>query len=307
MNIFLISFPKAVDLQFKKSRSCPICGGRPTSSAFPYAARFNDIFFRYLKCKECNTVFIDPVPDSKTFALMYTKTDYHDNHYNDYADGVDYLQSVSLLMQFLKPGSTLLDYGCGVGGFLKICDSKGLVSIGVEYDVDVAQFAAKNSNCEVMSIDAFFEMQSLLNLDAIHLGDVLEHLPDPTTTLVQILKHLKPGGIVFIEGPLEENHNPVYWASKIYGYLKRIIKPSFVSTDPPTHLYRTSSIPQKEFFLRLDTSLSIKFWEVYETGWPYRSGGLIKRFITFIALLIGGRTFAGLTFGNRFKAILVKS
>jgi hypothetical protein len=44
-------------------------------------------------------------------------------------------------------------------------------------------------------------------------------------------------------------------------------------------------------------------WEVYETGWPYASGGAPKRSIAGLANVLGGKTLLGWTFGNRFRGI----
>lgn len=245
------------------------------------------------------------MPDESTFARMYAKLAYHDRHY-DGGEGVDYAESVRLLRQHIEPGATVLDYGCGVGGFLKALKSQGFVPVGVEFDRDAALFAARNSNCEAMPVEAFGTLSRVPRFEAIHMGDVLEHLPDPGATLRHLLGFLKPGGILFIEGPLETNPSPVFWAARIFGAVKRLVKPTFVPDDPPTHLFRTNANAQKAFFTRVDYGLSMRHWQVYETGWPYASGGLMKRSIASLAVWIDGRHFGGTTFGNRFKAILVK-
>ncbi len=286
--------------------ACPICGGRPTGSAFPYTTNFNKTRFAYLQCGQCKSVFVDPVPDAETFALMYTKSTYHDQFY-DGSEGVHYSESAQLLSKHLKPGSLVLDYGCGVGGFLKACVSNGLVPFGVEFDIEAAKFAAQNGRCEAMSVEAFSKLVPPPCFDAIHMGDVLEHLPNPASTLTELLDLLKPGGLLFVEGPLEVNPSPVFWAARIFGAVKRLIRPTFMSSHTPTHLFRTDAKAQKGFFTRVDSNLSLGFWQVYETGWPYASGGLIKRSIAAVAVLMGGRKFARTTFGNRFKAILTKT
>lgn len=293
-------------MSLSMERDCPICGGRPTGPTFPYATRFNAAYFGYLKCGKCKSVFVDPVPDAQTFALMYAKSAYHDRYY-DGGDGVDYSESVRLLRQYLKPGSTVLDYGCGVGSFLKACGMQGLVAFGVEFDGEAALFAATNANCEVLTVEAFSKFTKTSSFDAIHMGDVLEHIADPAGALSRLLEYLKPGGVLFLEGPLEANPSPVFWVSRIFGTVKRLLKPTFMPTDPPTHLFRTSAHPQKAFFTRVDESLSMRHFQVYETGWPYGSGGFVKRSIAAFAIFMGGRRFAGTTFGNRFKAILVKA
>jgi 2-polyprenyl-3-methyl-5-hydroxy-6-metoxy-1,4-benzoquinol methylase len=293
-------------MSLSEARGCPLCGARPTGSTFPYATRFNDAHFGYLKCGKCKSVFVDPVPDAQTFARMYAKSAYHDLYY-DGGEGVDYSESVRLLCQHLEPGSTVLDYGCAVGSFLKACSSRGLVPFGVEFDGEAALFAAQNANCEVMSVEAFAKLTKIPSFDGIHMGDVLEHLPDPAATLTHLLGFLKPGGVLFVEGPIEVNPSPVFWAARIFGAAKRVLKPTFVSNHPPTHLFRTDANSQRAFFTRVDRSLSMRHWKIYETGWPYRGGSLIKRGIASVAVSMGGLHFAGATFGNRFKAILVKA
>ena len=300
-----IFFPKNVEMSLSKVRDCPICGGRPIGTSFPYATCFTAKHFGYLKCGKCKSVFVDPVPDTQTFAQMYSKPVYHDLYY-DGDEGSEYSQSVLLLGQYLEPSAIVLDYGCGLGNFLKALRGKRLVPFGVEFDSEAALFAAKNANCKVMTVDAFSNFANTSTFDAIHIGDVLEHLPDPSGTLSQLLKYLKPGGVLFVEGPLEENPSPVFWAVWIFGIAKRLLKPTFISNDPPTHLFRTNAQSQKAFFTQIDKSLNMRHWQVYETGWPYKSGGFLKQTIAAFASCIGGRRFKGVTFGNRFKAILVK-
>jgi SAM-dependent methyltransferase len=292
-----------VDLS--RARDCCICGGRPSTSAFPYSTRFDGIHFNYLKCGKCGSVIVDPVPDAQTFSKMYAKSAYHDRHY-DGGERADYSESAQLLRQYLDEGAMVLDYGCGVGGFLKACKAQRFAPFGVEFDGDAARFAAENANCEVVRADAFANFHNAATFDAIHMGDVLEHLPDPVATVTHLLKSLKPGGVLFVEGPLEVNPSPVFWAARSYGVLKHVLKPDFLSNHPPTHLFRASATGQRAFFLRVSDRLTTSHWQVYETGWPYSRGGLIKRSIAALAVFLGGRKLAGATFGNRFKAILRK-
>lgn len=135
-------------------RDCPICGGRPSGPTFPYATRFNGKDFSYLQCTSCVTVFVDPVPDDKTFQRMYAKADYHDCHY-DCIDQDAYLKSVEFLAAHLPSGKRILDYGCGVGAFLTACASRGYVPFGVDFDPDVARAAGNRARCESSSVEEF--------------------------------------------------------------------------------------------------------------------------------------------------------
>lgn len=136
-----------------------------------------------------------------------------------------------------------------------------------------------------------------------HLGDVLEHLPDPAATLTQMLGYLKPGGLLFVEGPLEVNPSPFYWASRLFGTMKHGLRPNFVGSGKPTHLFRTGGHQELAFFKRVEPGPELLHWQIFETGWPYDSGNVVKRFIAKAAILMSGKTIAGMTFGNRFTVI----
>ena len=89
-------------------------------------------------------------------------------------------------------------------------------------------------------------------------------------------------------------------------FFKYFFRPKVINFDPPYHLIRVGSKQQLEFFNKLSTPVDVIYWEVYETGWPYLGGGLIKNFIAKTALILSGKKFFNLTFGNRFKAIIIK-
>jgi len=291
--------------QIVNSRNCPICDRRPEGISYPYKTKFDGIEFNYLRCGTCHTVFVDPLPPKKTLKKIYKKSSYHDKFY-DGKENPFYVESVDLLLQFINAGSSVLDYGCGVGSFIKICSTKNMIPFGVEFDNEAAKFASLNANCEVVSVDYFTKLEQSPLFDAIHLGDVLGHLPNPICTMKNLIGFLKPKGVLFIEGPLEKNPSLVYWMSIIFGYIKSLFKPKSIPSFPPTMLFRVDSNAQKKFLSSLDENLVMAYWEVFETGWPYAEGSIFKRFIARIAILLGGCNLGALIFGNRFKAILIK-
>lgn len=291
-------------MSLNETRSCPLCGAKAAGTTFPYATKFNNHLFSYLECGGCSSVFVDPIPDSQTFARMYAKAEYHDCHYEG-KEGGEYAASAQLLKQYLPAGAAVLDYGCGVGAFLKALGAEGFIPFGVEFDKDAADFAGQKASCETMSVEDFLARAEKPMFDAIHFGDVLEHLPDPGDTLKELLGNLKPGGVLFVEGPLEINPSPVYWAARIFGATKRIVRPSFIAGHKPTHLFRTGARQQMAFFSRVESSLDLKCWQIYETGWPYASGGAIRRAVAGLAKMLGGKKVLGATFGNRFRGLFV--
>lgn len=286
-------------------RDCPICGGVSDRRAFPYSTRFNHLEYAYLHCASCATVFVDPLPDASTFGLMYAKATYHDCHYGS-IDDTAYTESIGFLSRRLPPGRRVLDYGCGSGYFLRACVAHGYAAVGVEFDVDEARAAGDSTGCRVYSVSEFHGVYEDGMFDAIHLGDVLEHLPDPLGSMSLLVDKLPEGGVIFVEGPLEANPSLVYWVAVMFGSLKKLFRPDLVGSHPPTHLFLTSVDSQLKFFQRLGENVKLVEWEVGETGWPYSRGGVLKRLIARLARQLGGRQLFGVVFGNRFKAVLIK-
>jgi SAM-dependent methyltransferase len=283
-------------------RRCPLCDGQASGPAFPYAISFANQIFRYFRCSCCRTVFVDPVPDAACFAQMYDKAIYHDSHYST-NDLTSYRQAAALLRQFAPSGSTVLDYGCGVGHFLQTVKAEGLDPYGVEFDAPAAAVAAVYACCPVVTVADLDHSFAGQFFDVIHLGDVLEHLPDPAATLAGLLTRLKPGGLLFVEGPLETNPSPVYWAARLFGGVKHRLRPAEIGGGVPTHLLRTSAQAQGRFFRQRFPSLQPLVWQVSESGWPYAQGNWIKSQVAALALTLGGRTLAGIQLGNRFQAL----
>lgn len=288
----------------RHKRICPLCNGKAGRNAFPYATLFNSIMFSYLECDVCRSVFVDPVPDGETLARMYAKAEYHDCHYEDIEQS-NYTESARLLTQYSNEGASALDYGCGTGAFLVALSEQNFLPYGVEFDKDAARRASHEAACTVLSLDDFMAIVDKPKFDVIHFGDVLEHLVNPAGTLSGMLQHLSPGGILFAEGPLEINPSAVYWFARSYGAIKRILRLTRTGNDAPTHLFRTGAKQQLDFFLSSDQGLSLKYWQVYETGWPYAEGGLLKRGIATLAMILGGHHILGSTFGNRFRGVFV--
>jgi SAM-dependent methyltransferase len=288
------------------ARPCPLCGavadGARTS--FPYATRYRDATYRYLRCRTCRAVYVDPVPAPDAFTAMYAKADYHDRHYAE-RDTAAYDASARLLAELAPRSARVLDYGCGVGLFVRALAREGFDAHGVELDTDAARAAARATGRPVHDAAAFWDREEGGAFDVIHLGDVLEHLPEPVETTHRLLARLAPGGLLFLEGPLEENASPVFWAARAFGAVRRRLQPGRIGTHPPTHLLRVDAAQQRAFFARLGMgAVTFLHWSVEETGWPYAGRGRVEDSVARVACAVGGRSLAGMTFGNRFRAVV---
>jgi SAM-dependent methyltransferase len=121
-----------------------------------------------------------------------------------------------LLLQGKGPWS-LLDIGCGTGGFLRYAQAQGLGVYGFDASQAQVEYARKDlANVRpATSIPEF--LASLDNpgmkFDIVTLWDVLEHIRKPLEFLSSVREILKPGSLLFISVP---NGRAMLWKRKIY-------------------------------------------------------------------------------------------
>jgi 2-polyprenyl-3-methyl-5-hydroxy-6-metoxy-1,4-benzoquinol methylase len=115
----------------------------------------------------------------------------------------DHLRRRLLEIEHEIPRGTLLDVGCAIGHFLGHAQSRGWQAVGVEPSSWAAaeaerQHAVRVHNCRL-------EEASIPpgSVDAVHANHVLEHVPDPLSTLAAARTALRPDGLLVVEVPQE--------------------------------------------------------------------------------------------------------
>jgi SAM-dependent methyltransferase len=95
----------------------------------------------------------------------------------------------------------LLDIGCGPGWFLKTAKERGWQVRGIEPS---RQAAAHARSLGIDMVEGFFRAGSAPGLgafDAVHLNNVLEHVPNPIEVLTLARDVLTPGGLLCVNVP----------------------------------------------------------------------------------------------------------
>lgn len=288
---------------------CMLCGGASAGPAFPYATRWGGSRFTYVECAECRCTFVTPVPTPAQFEAMYRKTAYHDVHYEGLEIPADTHDAVTMLSRHVPAGSRLLDFGCGNGAFIQAAAAAGYVCHGIELDEEARISAARNSGCPVRSLEATVAAGDRYRV--IHLGDVLEHLPDPAATLRALETLLDRDGVFFVEGPIEKQRSPVRWTAAGLKRLRRAFGNNQEGEIPPFHLTLTDWRCQRRFFEVIAGYVCVDH-RIRETGWPYLHtvagaapswGARIRKGIGVVAVA-AANLLPALGLGNRFQAVL---
>ena len=146
-------------------------------------------------------------------------------HIRDYV-GFVFSDSVApLVARQVKPGSRVLDIGCGFGAFVISARRLGLDAVGVEIAPFEIEYARQRLQKEFPRLDPSsvyhlgdghkvpFDDHSF---EVVTLWNVLEHVPDGKRLLKEVERILRPNGLVFIICPnyaafRQEAHYIVPW------------------------------------------------------------------------------------------------
>tara|TARA_Y100000034_G_scaffold30705_1_gene37518 strand:+ start:2886 stop:3746 length:861 start_codon:yes stop_codon:yes gene_type:complete len=180
-----------------KNEKCYLCGNIEFENVEGKLRDLPDI--KILRCKNCGLVFLesfDHINDNfyEDSKMIPDKTKHEwETHLKDCED--DDIRRSRFISKMCS-GKSILDFGCGGGGFLlKIKDSCSKCD-GLEKDRAFVKIMTEQGFKIYNDIDELTE-----KYDIITLFHVLEHLKDPKDMLNKLSKHLNSGGQIIIEVP----------------------------------------------------------------------------------------------------------
>jgi SAM-dependent methyltransferase len=166
----------------------------PTTDA--YGTALDDI----VRCTACGHMQLANLPAEADLLELYE--DAASGHYVSEEAGQRHTarETLALIERHVPPGR-MLDLGCWVGFLLHEARLRGWQVDGVEPSTFAAAYAREQLGLPVLQADLFTADLPAAAFDAIVLGDVIEHLPDPAAALERIAGLLAPGGVLFMALP----------------------------------------------------------------------------------------------------------
>jgi SAM-dependent methyltransferase len=160
--------------------------------------------FRIVECVECGLVYVNPrafrIEPDDYFEGAYLSTIEKDGQL-DGGIATLYGEIIYNLSNRVAQGK-LLDVGCAMGHFLGFAKRYGWEVEGAECSPYAARYAEEHFGAKVHPVcvlkDAHLEAESY---DACVLVEVIEHLPDPRTTMTEVWRLLQPGGLAYVTTP----------------------------------------------------------------------------------------------------------
>lgn len=190
--------------------NCPHCRATTFRSVYQYT--IDSIAYQLVECGSCVHFYTwqneEADPDTLYNSGAYVIHDTKRTFFTTIKE-MEYSLILTQIQKFAIPssGTSLLDFGCGKGDFLKSVKNEGYEVYGVETAQNRAEFARQVQGLEVKS--EFYDGKSVIfgsPMNVITLFHVQEHLPNPTSIIKGLLHlNLKKDGLMVIEVP--------YWGS----------------------------------------------------------------------------------------------
>lgn len=102
--------------------------------------------------------------------------------------------------QYAKPGSVVIDIGCGNGASLVELKNNGCTAYGTETDTNVARLA-KELDLNIHIGDIADLPEKNLRFDFITASQLIEHIPNPGEFIDTLTPHLKEDGKIIFSFP----------------------------------------------------------------------------------------------------------
>ncbi len=154
-----------------------------------------------LECESCGLVFLSSFEHIGSGFYENSQMDGKDSSIQNWArETVKDDQRRFKTLQPLITNKTILDFGCGNGGFLEKAGQVTAKAVGMELEERLKPYFVSKK------LEVHSNLEEIPELfDIITLFHVLEHLPDPLKILQQLKTKLNPGGCIIVETPNAED------------------------------------------------------------------------------------------------------
>jgi glycosyltransferase involved in cell wall biosynthesis/SAM-dependent methyltransferase len=198
------------------ARACPGCGG-PIGEP--------DLVYRgapYLRCPCCRTSAVKTLPTAVSLRRQYEREYPHEFHPEHVSEPrAELFDSILDRLELFGAWGRILDVGCGGGHLLGSADRRGWRGLGTDLSQQACAATFGRGVSAVQADGSALPFRDA-SIDAVSLINVLDHIPDPLTTLREAYRVLRPGGRVAIRIPNAAFHRPCVRLFASLGPLARL-------------------------------------------------------------------------------------
>ena len=185
-----------------------VAGDAGPDGLIPTTDRFGTALADIVRCQRCGHRQIDPMPPDAVLEDAYAVAASGDYVEEEAGQRETARRALARIERYLQPDATngrgvrrLLDLGCWVGFLLAEAEERGWEAVGVEPSLFASAYARERLELDVRTGDLLTTPLPTGHFDAIVMGDVIEHLPQPADALERMAALLRPGGIAWMALP----------------------------------------------------------------------------------------------------------
>jgi 2-polyprenyl-3-methyl-5-hydroxy-6-metoxy-1,4-benzoquinol methylase len=178
--------------------ACNLCG---SEEARTFARKEN---MRVVRCTACGLVYVNPRLSPAELEEHYnsdqsSRTQYYRDV--EVADRRTFAGFLDVLETHCPAKGRVLDVGPNIGTFLVLARERGWEGRGVEINREAARYCREERGLDVAAGLLEEHTYPAGHFDAVLLGDVIEHVPDPLGLMRVVARVLRPGGCVLVSTP----------------------------------------------------------------------------------------------------------
>lgn len=197
-------------------RRCPACGSGEGARAGEKDR------FAMSRCRACGTLYVAELPGAGD-------AEDYDSYYGEENLAVPEFINRRLdeiIADFgpYKRTGQLLDVGCGAGTFMQAARRAGWDAVGVEVSAPAAEHN-RAEGFEVFNGELEEARYAEGRFDVVVLSEVLEHVEEPRAMLQEVLRIMRPGGLLWATTPNGR------------GFSARSLGLKWSAVSPPEHLH----------------------------------------------------------------------
>ncbi len=185
---------------------CPACHSTNISAAFKSPDGVMCVKgFSIDSCARCGLHFVNPQPTLKSLAQFYEKLD--DTLITDlrkcnsaYYRKKLFADLIQPMKKHIKKGK-ILDFGCGLGLFVKALQEQGYESYGIDHSERSIQTGREKLHLKNLTCGRLEDYRPSKLFDCVTAVAVLEHLKDPKQFIKNAHRQLKKNGLLFLRFP----------------------------------------------------------------------------------------------------------
>jgi len=179
-----------------ESIKCPLCGEADEKELF-----YKDSW-RIVHCSNCKLVYVNPRVNEEQSKKLYNQQSISPMEYykeNEEGDYKTFKKRLKIVEKYAKKGK-MLDIGCNIGTFLKAAKESGWDCYGTDINKKV------KGECIKKGIKFYAKPLQKIKFkgnffDVVVMDDLIEHVHSPKSLLKEVVRILKPGGLIFIVTP----------------------------------------------------------------------------------------------------------